>query len=52
MANLKLVTIVTIVILSFILFIFPAPDGTIYTVFRIFVFIIRKSKITQNSTHY
>ena len=39
MANLKLVTIVTIVILSFILFIFPAPDGTIYTVFRIFAFI-------------
>jgi len=32
-ANLKKVTIVTIVILSFILFIFPAPDGTIYTVF-------------------
>ena len=39
MANLKQVTIVTIVILSFILFIFPAPDGTIYTVFRIFAFI-------------
>jgi len=38
-ANLKQVTIVTIVILSFILFIFPAPDGTIYTVFRIFAFI-------------
>jgi len=37
--NLKQVTIVTIVILSFILFIFPAPDGTIYTVFRIFAFI-------------
>ena len=39
MPNLKQVTIVTIVILSFILFIFPAPDGTIYTVFRIFAFI-------------
>ena len=39
MANLKQVTIVTIVILSFILFIFPAPNGTIYTVFRIFAFI-------------
>ena len=39
MANLKKVTIVTIFILSFILFIFPAPDGTIYTVFRIFAFI-------------
>ena len=39
MVNLKQVTIVTIVILSFILFIFPAPDDTIYTVFRIFVFI-------------
>ena len=39
MANLKQITIVTIVILSFILFIFPAPDGTIYTVFRIFAFI-------------
>ena len=39
MAKLKQVTIVTIVILSFILFIFPAPDGTIYTVFRIFAFI-------------
>ena len=39
MANLKQVTIVTIVILSFILFIFPAPEGTIYTVFRIFAFI-------------
>jgi len=38
-ANLKQVTIVTIVILSFILFIFPAPDGTIYTIFRIFAFI-------------
>jgi diguanylate cyclase (GGDEF)-like protein len=38
-ANLKQVTIVTIVILSFILFIFPAPNGTIYTVFRIFAFI-------------
>jgi len=37
--NLKQVTIVTIVILSFILFIFPAPNGTIYTVFRIFAFI-------------
>ena len=39
MANLKQVTIVTIVILSFILFIFPAPDGTIYTIFRIFAFV-------------
>ena len=39
MANLKQVTIVIIVILSFILFIFPAPNGTIYTVFRIFAFI-------------
>ena len=39
MANLKQVTIVTIVILSFILFIFPAPNGTVYTVFRIFAFI-------------
>ena len=39
MANLKQVTIVTIVILSFILFIFPAPDGTIYTVFKIIAFI-------------
>ena len=39
MANLKQVTIVTIVILSFILFIFPAPNGTIYTIFRIFAFI-------------
>jgi diguanylate cyclase (GGDEF)-like protein len=38
-ANLKQVTIVIIVILSFILFIFPAPNGTIYTVFRIFAFI-------------
>jgi diguanylate cyclase (GGDEF)-like protein len=38
-ANLKQVTIVTIVILSFILFIFPAPNGTVYTVFRIFAFI-------------
>jgi diguanylate cyclase (GGDEF)-like protein len=38
-ANLKQVTIVTIVILSFLLFIFPAPDGIIYTVFRIFAFI-------------
>jgi len=38
-ANLKQVTIVTIIILSFILFIFPAPYGTIYTVFRIFAFI-------------
>ena len=39
MANLKQVTIVIIVVLSFILFIFPAPNGTIYTVFRIFAFI-------------
>jgi diguanylate cyclase (GGDEF)-like protein len=38
-ANLKQVTIITIVILSFILFIFPAPNGTVYTVFRIFAFI-------------
>ncbi len=39
MINLRQLAITVILVLSFILFIFPAPTGSIFTVVKIFVFI-------------